>query len=126
MGKVMNKELCEKFLELVEEKTDVGFSVNEQHDGTWLIEGEYWSDLGEDVIISLVVDELDIEEIAHKMYECAENFDAEEHASEWYNMHGEHGAPTSMRALLEDADEQQEKLNEIYEAMRSYLEFQRM
>ena len=108
----------EKFLEKVEEKTGVGFSVSKNGDSGFLIEGEYWSDLGEDVIISLVVDKLTKEEILHAMYEYQEDFDAEEHAAEWFNMHGEHNAPTSLRALLRDADEQQEKLEEIFEVMR--------
>ena len=108
----------EKFLEKVEEKTGVGFSVSKNGDRGFLIEGEYWSDLGEDVIISLVIDKLTKEEVLHAMYEYQENFDAEEHATEWFNMHGEHGAPTSLRALLNDADEQAEKLQQIFEAMR--------
>ena len=108
----------ENFLEKVEEKTDVGFSVSKNGDRGFLIEGEYWSDLGEDCIISLVVKKLTKEEILHAMYEYQENFDAEEHATMWVNMHGEHGAPTSLRALLRDADEQQEKLEEIYNIMQ--------
>ena len=108
----------EKFLEKVEEKTGVGFSVSKNGDSGFLIEGEYWSDLGEDVIISLVVDELTKDEILHAMYEFEENFDAEEHATELFNLHGEYGTPTSLRALLKDADEQQEQFTKIYEIMR--------
>ena len=73
--------------------------------------------MGEDVIIPLVINELTKEEILHAMYECEENFDADEHATEWFNMHGKHGAPTSLRALLQDADKQKEKLEEIYKVM---------
>lgn len=109
----------EKFLEQVAEKADINFnSIDKNGETGFYIEFEYWSDLGEDVIISLVVDKLTKEEILHAMYEYEENFDAEEHATEWFNMHGEHGAPTSLRALLKDADEQAEKLQQIYEVMR--------
>ena len=120
----MKKEeaICRKFLDKVEEKTDIGFSVHEQHDGTWLIEGEYWSNLGEDVIIPLVVDSLDLEKITHAMYIFAENFDAEENASTWFRMNGEHGAPTSLRALLEDADEQQEQFDQLFDVMQELCE----
>lgn len=118
----MTVKQVEKFLEKVEDETDVTFSIsvngrNAKEDG-YVVEGEYWSDLGEDVIISLVINKPTIEEVVHAMYEYQEYFDAEEHATEWFNMHGEHGAPTSLRALLKDADEQQEKLGQIYEAMR--------
>ena len=114
----MNIKQTEKFLKQVEEKTDIGFSVSKNGDNGYLIEGEYWSDLGEDVIISLVVDKLTKEEILNKMYEYQEYFDAEEHAAELFNLHGAYGTPTSLRALLQDADEQQEQLTKIYETMR--------
>ena len=111
----------EKFLEEVEEKTNVPFTISENGDRGYLVEGEYWSDLGEDCLISLVVDELSTEEILHAMYIYEENFDAEEHATELYNLHGQYGTPTSLRALLEDADEQAEKLQEIYNVMRDIV-----
>ena len=121
-----NKSICEKFLEKVEEKTDVNFEIIENGNNPekygYVIEGEFWSDLGEDVIINLVVDKLTIEEIANAMYEYQEDFDAEEHASSWFMMNGAHGAPTSLRALLRDADEQQEKFTEISEVMTELFE----
>ena len=118
----MTVKQVEKFLKKVEEKTNVKFTVNvngrnAKEDG-YVVEGEYWSDLGEDVIVTLVIDEADIEEVVHAMYEYQENFDPKEHASELYNLHGEHGTPTSLRALLKDADKQAEKLEEIYDVMR--------
>lgn len=118
----MTVKQVEKFLKKVEEKTDIAFSISENGGNAkkygYVVEGEYWSDLGEDVIITLVVDEADIEEVVHAMYECEEAFDPEEHAAEWFNMRGEHSAPTSLRALLNDADKQAEKLEQIYDVMR--------
>lgn len=108
----------EKFLEQVEEKTNVGFSVSKNGDSGFLIEGEYWSDLGEDVIISLVVNKLTKEEILNEMSNYVDYFDAEEHAAELYDLRGKYGTPTSLRALLKDADEQTEKLEQIYIVMR--------
>ena len=115
------KKEIEKFLEEVEEKTDVSFTLSENGDSGYLIEGEYWSDLGEDCLISLVIDELSTEEILHAVYIYEEDFDAEEHAAELYNLHGQYGTPTSLRALLQDADEQAEKLQEIYNVMREIV-----
>ena len=113
----------EKFLEQVAEKTDINFNcVNKNGDYGYYIEFEYWSNLGEDVIISLVVNELTKDSILHSMFEYADNFDAEENAAMWFNMHGEHGAPTSLRDLLEDADEQQKKLDEIFDVMQEIIE----
>ena len=106
-----------KFMDKVMKDFDFGYSISRNGTDSFLIEMEYWSDLGEDVIISLVVDELNVEEVVYEMYKYEENFDAEEHATEWFNMHGEHNAPTSLRALLQDADEQQEVLEKLYDKM---------
>ena len=115
------KKDVEKFLEEVKEKTGISFTVSTESDG-YTLEGEFWSDLGEDCIIYLFVDELSTEEILHAMYVYQENFDAEEHAEELYNLHGQGGTPTSLRELLQDADEQAEKLQEIYNVMRDIVE----
>lgn len=109
----------EKFLEQVADRTDTSYSISENGENCYCVEFEYWSDLGEDCLITLVINgNPNIEDITHAMYEYEEDFDAEEHATEWFNMHGKHNAPTSLRALLKDADEQQEKLEEMYEVMR--------
>ena len=89
----------EKFLEKVEEKTGVGFSISKNGDNGYLVEGEYWSDLGEDVIISLVIDKLTKEEVLNEMSNYVDDFDAEEHAAELYNLRGEYGTPTKLDNL---------------------------
>ena len=118
---IKEKRKAEKFLKEVFDSFNIGFYITENGGNAekygYVIEAKYWSDLGEDVIISLVVDELTIEEIVHNMYEYEESFDAEYHAAELYNLHGQYGTPTSLRALLRDADEQQEMLEKIYNKM---------
>ena len=119
------REEIEKFLEEIVDKHDLSYSISvngrsAEEDG-YVVELEYWSDLGEDCMIILVVDELSKEEILHAMYIAEESFDAEEHATELFNLHGQGGTPTSLRALLNDADEQQKKLEEIYETMRTIV-----
>ena len=107
-----------KFLEQVAEKEDLEL-LSQTKD---CIEFEYWSDLGEDVLISLSVDKMTKDQITRAMYEYWQSFDAEEHATEWFNMKGEHGAPTSLRALLNDADEQEKKLESIFWTMKKLSE----
>ena len=109
--------MSKKFLELVADKEDLELYCSERNSDGYDIELEYWSDLGEDVLIPLAVNELTEEEIIHAMYECVESFDAEEHATNLYNLHGAGGTPTSLRDLLTDADEQQEKFKQIYKTM---------
>lgn len=121
-NKRMTVKQIEKFLEKVEKETFVGFSINTNGDNAkengYIVEGEYWSNLGEDVIISLVIEKPTIKEVIEEMYEVYYNFDPEEHAAELYYLRGKHGIPTSLRALLEDADKQAERLQEIYNIMQ--------
>jgi hypothetical protein len=118
----MTVKQVKKFLEEVEKETLVGFSINTNGDNAkengYIVEGEYWSNLGEDVIISLVIEKPTIKEVIEEMYEVYYNFDPEEHAAELYYLYGEHGKPTSLRELLEDADRQAERLQEIYNIMQ--------
>jgi hypothetical protein len=118
----MTVKQVKKFLEEVEKETLVGFSINTNGDNAkengYIVEGEYWSNLGEDVIISLVIEKPTIKEVIEEMYEVYYNFDPEEHAAELYYSRGEYGKPTSLRELLEDADRQAERLQEIYNIMQ--------
>ena len=112
-------EIIQKFLEEVSEKANLDGSpaYNRNGDSGFYIELEYWSSLGEDCIITLVTDTLTIDDILTGMERYIDWFDPEEHACELYNLRGSHGIPTSIRALLEDADKQAEKLDEIYNIM---------
>lgn len=118
----MTVKQVKKFLEEVEKETLVGFSINTNGDNAkengYIVEGEYWSNLGEDVIISLVIEKPTIKEVIEEMHEVYYNFDPEEHAAELYYSRGEYGKTTSLRELLEDADRQAERLQEIYNIMQ--------
>ena len=110
---------CKKFLEKVADKANINLvSFDKNGDYGYSIEFEYYSNLGEDVIISLVIDKLSKDYIIQEMSNYVDNFDAEEHASDLFQLRGKYGTPTSLRALLEDADEQAEKLEEIYLIMK--------
>ena len=104
----------EEFLEKVVENTVLdNYYISENGDSGYVIELEYWSSLGEDCIIPLVIKELTITEVVEEMRRYESYFDAEEHATELFNLHGAGGTPTSMRALLEDADEQAKNISDI-------------
>ena len=107
----------EKFLKKVSEKEDLKYYINKNGDRGYCIELEYWSGLGEDVIISIVIDKLSVEDIKSEMNSYYINFDAEEHAVSLFNLQGKYGTPTSIRDLLDDADEQEKKLEQIYRTM---------
>ena len=85
------------------------------------VEFEYWSDLGEDCIIPLQLEDFTLNDLFHELFNEADCFDAEEHATMLYNLHGQGGTPTSIRDLLEDADEQQKLLDDIVDEIRNIV-----
>ena len=74
------------------------------------IEGQ--SPAGEDLIVSLVDDELnDGGSIVKALYNNWDWFDADEHAAEWYGAN--RGEPKSLRVLLDDADAIKEMYSDL-------------
>ena len=85
------------------------------------VEFEYWSDLGENCLITLQLEDFTLDDLFHELYVVADSFDAEDHATMLYNLHGEGGTPTSIRDLLEDADEQQKLLDDMVDEARNIV-----
>lgn len=79
--------------------------------------GVYWKDgyvifgnespLGEDISFELDYEDHFNKSIIQALYNQAFTlhfyFNYQDHAVEWYNLQGEHGTPTDLYALLEDA-----------------------
>ena len=97
------KELENKVIETCE---DLGWWVNEC--GDYLEIGQA-SPLGEDFFFTIAKND-----IIQDIKEYASDFDADEHAE---NISRMRGAPKSIRALLADADEIQEMLYELADAV---------
>lgn len=102
----------------IADKFDLSVSIQEDER---YVEFEYWSDLGEDCIISLQLEDFTLNDLLHELFNYADSFDAEEHATMLYNLHGQGGTPTSIRDLLEDADEQQKLLDDIVDETRNIV-----
>ena len=81
-----------------------------QYDKEW--ELEFWSDLGEDVIVYIENDNT-TQNIIDRIKECADDFDAEEHAEMWIDSRGRNGVPNSIRGLIEDAESIKSFLTDI-------------
>lgn len=108
----------ERFIKKVADKANVSYSINTNGSCGYCIDFEYWSALGEDCIIELVVDDLTKKEIIKVMENEYENFDYQQHAVDCYNMGGQNGTPTDLEALLTDAKKQDEKMKEILDIMK--------
>jgi hypothetical protein len=74
------------------------------------IELEAWSPAGKDLCVTLTSDDP-----VREMREYADNFDADEHVEMWVESRGRRGVPSSVRALVEDAEEIREMLNALAE-----------
>ena len=112
-----SKEFREKLEQILEDTVVSKIYVSVQCDHTYCIELEYWSKLGEDVIISSVIDKLTLDALAHELFDTLQNFDADEHAVQLYNLAGDGGTPTDLRSLLDDAEEQEKELENIFIAV---------
>lgn len=79
-------------------------TANENDSDEICTELEYYSPLGEDFLMT-VWHGRDAIDFADKLSDCANDFDTEEHAAEWYdNRHRVSGVPQSLKDLLEDAE----------------------
>lgn len=87
-------------------------SVDAEQDGETCVEMEFYSPENEDVVFGVWFDGTK-QGFAQAFKDCADDFDPEEHAGEWYNLRGKvSGVPQSLRALLEDADAIKETLQD--------------
>lgn len=73
------------------------------------VEFRQYSPAGED--FSFCVWAQNVKDLPQKIMECYEDFDPEEHAAMWYG--ARRGEPSSLRALLEDADRIDEMLRTL-------------
>ena len=109
------KNLSKKIVEALDGN---GFYVcsNEDQNGEYVAEIETYSPEGEDVIVVIWHDGT-IAGFVRAFREYANGFDADEHAAQWIEHRGENGCPSSIRALIEDADAIQKMLDDMADAL---------
>ena len=98
----MKKTIAKKIIDTLE-NFDISIISNERQGESMIADLEWYSDAGEDVIISIwhrgnmksFVD-------AFNEYACC--FDPDEHAEMWVDHRGEGGCSSSIRELIDDAD----------------------
>lgn len=87
----------------------MGWNWHDCSDGS--VELETWSPAGEDIVVDLPG-----EDIAKEMRVYAANFDIDEHVEPLVECRGQRGVPSSIRTLVEDAEEIQKMLNDLSDA----------
>lgn len=80
--------------------------------GTTDVELEKYSPAGEDFIFTVSIDNF-----ISDVIEYASDFDADEHAEMWVESRGKNGVPSSIRVLIDDADDIDKMLQELSDAL---------
>lgn len=89
-----------------------------KHNGEVCAEIETFSPAGEDVIIAIWYDGTS-KDFIQKFRGYAEDFDADEHAEMWVDSRGKNGVPSTIRELIEDADEIKSMLLDMSEKLEA-------
>ena len=86
------------------EKHEIRVCGTDQYrDQTYTTDLEFWSPLGEDMCISIEWDGTE-KSFIDGFTSYASDFDPDEHAEMWIPYRGQNGTPSSIRALINDAD----------------------
>lgn len=104
--KILGEEITE-----ILDNNEISVYSAEQNDNEISIGLEFYSDLGEDMIID--IDCKDKEDFIKQFNDYAQNFDAEEHAEMWAESKGKNGVPDSLYELLDDATSIKEFLEQV-------------
>lgn len=112
----MRKKLAKKIIEVLE-NNDFSILSNEEQNGEMVAELEWYSGEGEDVIV-VIWHKGTKQSFIDAFIEYANDFDPDEHAEMWVNYRGEGGCPSSIRALIDDADGIKKHLKETSDALR--------
>ena len=110
----MAKKLSKKIKDFLEEE---GISLDESfQEDEHYAEMHFGSDLGEDFVFTIWSDGSE-KDFVEKFGEYATDFDPDEHVEMWIPSRGKNGVPSSIRALLKDADAIKERLEDLAEKL---------
>ena len=92
--------------------------IEESRNGRTYAELERYSPAGED--FSIIVDfekDHQVETFLRDLREYYENFDVDDHVEMWMPSRGENGCPSSIKALVEDAEAIESMILELLDAL---------
>ena len=95
---------------IIEKADELDWKCRVGSDGD--LEFEKWSPAGEDFVFYVSGPDF-----VRGVKEYAANFDADEHAELYVECRGQRGVPSSIRALIDDADAIQEMLTKLADAL---------
>jgi hypothetical protein len=115
----MLNKMFEKMQEL-----DWTFEIPEIEEGTEVeFDIENYSPEGENLVETICFDGTP-EGLIKELIKHTESFDVDDHVELWISGRGKNGVPNTVRELVEDAEAIQEKLNDLYEAVKEVYDSQ--
>ena len=117
----MKNKTCKHLESIIQdtlEKIKADWNVNVyKQDKNYYAELEFNSHAGEDFVFDIWFDGT-VEDFADNLWEYSQGFDPDEHAEMWVPSRGKNGVPSSIRALIRDAEDIQEELETVAEKFR--------
>lgn len=96
-------DLSERIIDKLE-SNDFYVCSNDQQDGEFVAEVEFYSPAGEDVIMVIWHDGTE-QGFIDSFDKYARDFDVDEHVELWIDSRGKNGVPGTLRELLNDAEQ---------------------
>lgn len=99
-------------IEAILENEDISLSIDKNADGEYYAEMEFESPAGEDVVFGYYYDGT-AQGFIKGFQEYAKSFDSDSHAESWIKERGKNGVPSTIRALIDDAEAIKEELQTV-------------
>lgn len=109
--KITEQTLGSSIIDVLDNNDIIISCIGEYTSNEPYIEMEWYSPEGED--FNFIVSMKSPEDFVSSFREYASDFDAEEHAAEWYENRNTNGVPQSLTTLLEDANAIKEFLESV-------------
>ena len=114
----MEENRINSLLQEVCKKLNINVDWYEISDGNTIVTFQFYTDYGQDVMMEIELEDWnDTEEICDKLKKLYENFDVDYETYIWIGEdgHGKNGAPYHIQDILNDMENAEKKLGELYE-----------
>jgi hypothetical protein len=118
MDSTMEENRINSLLQEVCKKLNINVDWYEISDGNTMVTFQFYTDYGQDVMLEIELEDWnDTEEICDKLKKLYENFDVDYETYIWIGEdgHGKNGAPYHIQDILNDMENAEKKLGELYE-----------
>lgn len=113
--------IYEKICESIEESTGGTCNISKLDFDKAFFFFETWTAVGEDVVIEIDFEDNDTEDLLSQLRDYTEYFDVDDYAEPFIEQRGQNGIPSSIRAILDSAEEVGDIYQKVYDAAREVV-----